>query len=282
MKPCISTAQYFPKPLENWSAFEKKLQDYIESAKQEGAELLLLPEYISLELYALADQSLLAQFEKINQIKNEYCHFFSKMANLYQIYLQPGTIPIKMENGLFRNRAYFFSPDGSIGFQDKIRLTKAEKEYEVIESGDTLQIFQTPFATVGIAICYDVEFPDYVTTLASKGVQLLLVPSCTADSQGYYRVHLSCRARALENQFFVVNSCLIGEFPESIVIDVNTGCAGVFTPVDGGFTQNGIQAMGNLDNPQRITTVLDFDLIQECRKHGTVANFMDLQKGLNF
>ncbi|MCU7372935.1 hypothetical protein PEC18_19285 [Paucibacter sp. O1-1] len=90
-------------------------------------------------------------------------------------------------------------PDGQRFTQDKLTLTGFERACGVIEAGDALHVFDTAHGRIGVAICYDSEFPLYARALREAGVRLL-VPSCTDTPAGATRVRVGCQARALENQ----------------------------------------------------------------------------------
>lgn len=59
----------------------------------------------------------------------------------------------------YRNRAWWFAPDGTRDYQDKLQLTGFEKDTGVIEGGDELKVFDLKGVRAGIAVCYDSEFP---------------------------------------------------------------------------------------------------------------------------
>ena len=77
-----------------------------------------------------------------------------------------------------------------------VTLTRFESEEWGISPGQASQVFETSLGVIGAAICYDSEFPLLVRSQIAQGAELVLVPSCTDTLAGYYRVALSCRARA--------------------------------------------------------------------------------------
>jgi predicted amidohydrolase len=128
---------------------------------------------------------------------------------------------------------------------------------------------------LGIAICYDSEFPLLVRRQVEAGASVMLVPSCTDTLAGYHRVQLSCRARALENQCFVLQAVTVGSSPWSISLDENTGAAGIFGPIDRGFPSDGVLAVGELDQPGWVFADLDLACLAEVRRAGQVKNHAD-------
>ena len=125
---------------------------------------------------------------------------------------------------------------------------------------------------IGIAICYDAEFPLLVRALADAGAQIILVPSCTDTFAGYSRVKVACAARALENQCYVVQAPSVGEVPWSPAVDMNVGSAGVFGPPDLGFPGDGVVALGPLNAAEWIFGEIDLARVEKVRRDGAVLN----------
>jgi predicted amidohydrolase len=128
---------------------------------------------------------------------------------------------------------------------------------------------------LGITICYDVEFPLFARRLAEAGASIVLAPSCTDSLAGWNRVRLGARARAMENQFYVVQSPTVGDAPWTEAIDINVGSAGVYGPVDRGFPDDGVIAEGTLNAAQWVFAELDMVALEEARADGQVFNFRD-------
>jgi predicted amidohydrolase len=136
-------------------------------------------------------------------------------------------------------------------------------------------VLETDFGRIGIAICYDVEFPSLVRAQAEAGAWLILAPSCTDSLHGFNRVRLSARARALENQCFVAVSPTVGMAPHLASVDENHGYAAVFGPVDRGFAADGVVVRGTLDEAGLVLADLDSARLDEVRSSGAVRNFRD-------
>jgi predicted amidohydrolase len=146
--------------------------------------------------------------------------------------------------------------------QEKRQMTRFESERWGIAAGAPPSVFETPWGPIGIAICYDAEFPKLVRAQVEAGAWLILAPSCTDTLAGFNRVHFSARARALENQCYVAITPTVGEAPWSAALDVNRGRAGVFGPMDRGFPADGILAEGQMDAPGWVFCTLDPGLIE--------------------
>ena len=144
----------------------------------------------------------------------------------------------------------------------------------MIEGGDALKVFDLDGVRTGVAVCYDSEFPLPVRAQAEAGARLLLVPSCTDTEAGATRVRVGCLARALENRVFVAQSVTAGEAPWSPALDINTGEAAVFAPMDRGFPADGVVAQTADDQVWAIAE-LDLDALDRSRADAQVANDRD-------
>jgi predicted amidohydrolase len=276
----IAVAQYAVYRPQSWDDYALHLLDWIKKAVEQQAEILVFPEYASLILTALINKKTTAeQYQAIQGFLDRFLELHRDFAKKYQICIISATFPVKEQDKLF-NRAFIFFPDGQIHSQDKLQMTRFEQG--VISSGETIRVFQFKNICFGVAICYDSEFPLIIRKYVENGAQLILVPSCTETWSGFYRVHLSCRARALENQCYVAQSPIIGSADWTEIIDQNTGLAGIFSPVDHYFPENGILAQGNLEQSQWVIADIDETLLKKVRRNGQVLNHKDWDKQLHF
>ncbi len=275
----IAAAQYDISFLEDWQAYRIKVISWVDNAIAEGAKLLVFPEYFSLELASLFSaevySSLSLQLLSLQTLHNDFFELYQNLAQHNGCYIQAGSFPVAVESGVYRNRAYLFFPDGKVDYQEKLIMTRFENEQWQISAGDDLKVFATEFGTMGINICYDSEFPLLARQQVEMGADLILVPSCTDTLAGFHRVKIGCQARALENQCYVVQSCLVGDAPWSEAVDVNIGAAGIYTPVDRGFPENGILASGELNAVQWVYADVDLSACATVREHGQVFNYRD-------
>ena len=280
--PRIACAQYDISFLQTWSNFESKIRRRVGEAAEQKAEILLFPEYACMELASLFPKevysSLSEQLVALQSLLPEYLALFKALAGEYRVYIQAGTYPVKGDNGEYRNHAYFFTPQGEVDFQEKLTMTRFENEQWHISRGLEIKVFETVFGKVAINICYDSEFPHYARRQAELGAVLILAPSCTDTLAGYNRVRIGCQARALENQCFVAQASLVGNAEWSEAVDVNCGAAAVYTPVDRGFPDNGILAIGELNLAQWVYADIDFSAIEKVRESGQVFNYRDWPK----
>lgn len=280
--PKIAAAQYDISFLESWDNYLAKTERWVKEAVDQGANILLFPEYACMELASLFPQavysSLSEQLTALQSLLPDYLDLFKRLSVEHNVYIQAGSYPVKCDNGEYRNHAYFFSPDGGVDFQEKLTMTRFENEQWHISRGFDIKIFDTRYGKVAINICYDSEFPHYARKQAEMGAVLILVPSCTDTQAGYYRVRIGCQARALENQCYVVQASLVGEAPWSEAVDINCGAAAIYTAVDRGFPDNGILAIGDYNAVQWVYADLDLSAVETVRQQGQVFNYKDWSK----
>ncbi|BBL76312.1 carbon-nitrogen hydrolase family protein [Methylomagnum ishizawai] len=275
----LATAQYDIGFLKNWDAYAAKIARWVGDAAANGAKLLVFPEYFSMELASLFPEevykSLSKQLGEMQSVLPDFMMLFTDLAEQHGVYIVAGSFPVLQADGGYRNRAFLFRPDGGADFQDKLQMTRFENEQWLINAGEGIKTFETEFGRIGINICYDSEFPMIARKQVEAGADLILVPSCTDTTAGYWRVRIGCQARALENQCYVVQSPTVGLAPWSEAVDVNIGAAAVYTPVDYGFPDNGVLAIGEINQAQWVYAEIDLAAIAKIRQTGQVFNYRD-------
>jgi predicted amidohydrolase len=279
----FAACQYKIDLIENWEGYVLHLTRLVHQAVERGAKLVLLPEYAGLVLAGQLDaetrSNLHGSIAGIQPLIPAWVELCEELARTHNIVFQPGSAPVLDPDGQYRNRAFLFGPDGLIGHQDKIIMTRFEREQWGIAAGrDGLTAFDTPLGKLGILICYDNEFPMLAHTLAQKGVDLILAPSCTDTLAGAYRVRIGAQARALENQIAVLASPTAGTAPWSPALDENRGRAALYVPSDYGMPPNGIYAESESDEVEEshwLITQIDLETVRRLRTEGQVATRRD-------
>ena len=279
----LAACQYKIDLIETWEDYVLHLTGLMHQAVEHGAKLLLLPEYAGLVLAGQLDpqtrSDLHGSIAGIQPLIPAWVELCEELARTHAIVFQPGSAPVLDPDGQYRNRAFLFGPDGLIGHQDKIIMTRFEREQWGIAAGrDGLTAFDTPLGKLGILICYDNEFPMLAHGLAEQGVDLILAPSCTDTLAGAYRVRIGAQARALENQIAVLASPTAGTAPWSPALDENRGRAALYVPSDYGMPPNGIYAESESDAVEEshwLITEIDLDMVRRLRTEGQVATRRD-------
>lgn len=280
----LATAQYDIGFFSHWDDFAAKLERWVASAVQQDAKLLVFPEYGSMELASLFGQAVYSdlqqQLQAMQTLLPKWRDLHQALASRYNVLILASSFPTELQAGHVVNRATLFGPGGILGDQDKLIMTRFENEQWGIRAGERIGVIDTELGRIGILICYDSEFPMIARQQIEAGAELLLVPSCTDTQAGFHRVRIGCQARALENQCYVVQSPIIGLASWSEAVDVNTGRASVYTPVDYGFPDNGILAEGADDEASWVFATLDLRDLARIRAEGQVFNHRDWPKQL--
>jgi len=274
-----AVAQYDIGYFSHWSEFATKLTQWVQQAALHDAKLLVFPEYGSMELASLFGEGVYKDLNKqlhaMQEIYADYQLLYQQLAKQFDVMILASTFPVLQADGSFRNRANLYGVDGLIGFQDKLIMTRFENEQWLIHAATDIKVIDTDIGRLAINICYDTEFPLIAHQQVAAGADVILAPSCTDTTAGFYRVRIGCQARALENQCYVLHSPTFGQADWSEAVDVNTGRASIYTPVDYGFPDNGILVEGSDDTAQWVYAELDLAEIARVRKEGQVFNYRD-------
>ena len=284
MNVTIAAAQYPITEHASFNDWKLHMEGWTANAVRQGAQLVLFPEYGSMELVSLFSQevrqNIRQQVQELDLLKNDFCTAFSDLAKKYKTVIVAPSIPV-VENGKNVNRCYVFSEKGLVGFQDKFFMTRFENEEWGIQSADkTLTLFEASWGSFGIQVCYDVEFSLGSQILSSAGASLILAPSCTETIRGATRVHIGARARALENQLYTAVSQTVGNATWSPAVDINYGFASFYSTPDTDLPEEGIISSMVPQKEGWLIQSLDLSKIEKVRKEGQVFNFKDLQ-GVN-
>ncbi|WP_372840990.1 carbon-nitrogen hydrolase family protein [Phaeovulum sp.] len=130
------------------------------------------------------------------------------------IWLLIGSLALKTDDadGRFANRSFLIAPDGSISARyDKIHMfdvdvseTERYRESEGYRPGTSAVVAKTPFARLGLSVCYDLRFPYLYRALAHAGAEVLTVPAAFNDTTGRAHWEPLLRTRAIENGAYVL------------------------------------------------------------------------------
>lgn len=269
----VAAAAYPLNFLDSWAQYEDKISMWVRQAAENGAQLLVFPEYGAMELATLAGAEVAGDLEKslfaVSDRLPEADALHARLAAEFNVHILAASAPEATQTRPV-NRARLITPQGGIGVQDKQIMTRFEREVWDVVPGGPLRLFDTALGKIGVLICYDAEFPLLGRALAEA--DLILVPSCTEGLSGYWRVRIGAMARALENQCVTIMSSVIGVAPWSEAVDISTGAGGIFGPPDDGFPSSGVLAEGNIDWASWTYADVDLDAIANVRRDGTVLN----------
>jgi predicted amidohydrolase len=275
----IAAAQYPIDLLDGWQAYEAKLTRWLEEAKAGGAALAVFPEYGAMELASLDPATmgdLSGSLASVSALLPRVDALHALLSARLDLHILAASAPCALPDGRYVNRARLFAPGGKAGVQDKLVMTRFEREeWGVSGNNGPLRLFDTALGRIGVNICYDSEFPLLARALTEAGMELLLVPSCTEAEHGYWRVRLGAQARALEGQCYAVHSPTVGLAEWSPAVDSNRGAAAIYGPPDRGFPGDGVVAIGTMDEPQWLFGEVDLARVAALRADGAVLNHRD-------
>lgn len=182
----------------------------IAEAARAGAKLVALPENFAIMGVNEADKVKEKEQDGHGVIQD----FLSTTAKKYGIWVIGGTIPIASKNEKkVRASCLVYNDNGErVGRYDKIHLfdvsvpSTGEQYHESnsIEAGDTPLVIDTPFGKLGVAVCYDLRFPELFRDMIDMGMEILVIPSAFTAETGAAHWEVLLRARAIENLCYVI------------------------------------------------------------------------------
>ena len=259
----IAAVQYLLRSIADWDGFENQVRFVMKTAAEYKPQFVLFPEIFTTQLLSFLDTTDL------------YVALFVELAQHRKVHIIGGSHPT-ITNGRMYNTAYLFTPEGKVFTQDKIHLTRWEKEKWKGDPGNMLRVFDTPHGRIAILICYDIEFPELARKVSEQGADIIFVPSCTDDKQGFLRVRYCCHARAIENQVYVAVTGTVGNLPVE-GLGQHFGQAAIITPSDFAFARDGIAAEGVPNMEQVVVADVDLGKLVNNRLHGTTIPLYDLR-----
>ncbi len=273
----IAAAQYPIERFATLDAYAAKLGRWVADAAGAGAELLVFPEYGAMEYAGAAGgaaESLTGSLTAAAAGMQHMIAVHAELAKRHRVHILAASGPCRTPAGTFVNRARLFAPSGTSAAQDKLIMTPFEHDWG-IKPGTAQNVFDTALGRLGIAICYDSEFPLLVHALCAAGAEIILVPSCTEFVSGFHRVRTAALARALENTCVTVQSPTVGNAPWSAAVDRNSGAAGIFVPAEQGLSDTGVLAEGPLNAAQWLHATVDLERLRRVRDTGEMRNVRD-------
>lgn len=182
-------------------------------AAQQGAKLCVLPEYWS--IMGLKDTDKITQAERFGQGKVQ--DFLSQTAKELTITLVAGTIPIASNSpDKIMNTCLVYSSNGEvIARYDKMHLfgfTNGQESYQesnTIQSGNQVISFDSDIGKIGLGVCYDLRFPEFFRAMGP--CTLMILPAAFTHTTGKAHWEVLLRARAIENQCYVLASAQGGK-----------------------------------------------------------------------
>ncbi len=235
----------------------KLVNQFIDTAVGNGADVVVLPEMFNCCGHT---EIMIKNAEKI---PGHTINTLSYKARQHGIYIVCGSIFEKAGENRAYNTSVLVGKNGKIlakyskihlfdiDIQDKIRY----KESELVVAGDKIVTVNMGSFDAGLGICYDLRFCELFRNLALKGAKVIFIPSAFTQTTGEYHWEPLIKARAIENQVFVVAANQTGTSPNNIT------CYGKSMIVD---PWGRVLAKAK-DNENVITAEIDLDLLKEVR-----------------
>lgn len=181
-----------------------KAVEMLKTAADNGARMVILPEMFNCP-YSNGKFPEYAEEEENSPTLDT----ISKAASSLGIYIIAGSIPEARSGKLF-NTCFIFNKKGEIiGKHRKMHLFDIDipgkitfKESDMLSSGAKVTVVDTEYCKVGVAICYDVRFPELSRLMALKGAELIVIPGAFNMTTGPAHWELLMRTRALDNQVY--------------------------------------------------------------------------------
>ena len=191
----------------------------VHAAAEQGAQLIMLPEYAVL----LDGSGRVMRDNSYPEDQHPALPVFRALAQETHAWLLLGSITVKIDGDGDRmaNRSYLLSPDGAVVARyDKIHMFDATlpsgkviRESSAYRPGAQAVIADLPWGPLGMTVCYDLRFPQLYRTLAKAGAIFIAVPSSFQRETGVAHWHTLLRARAIENLSYVFAPAMCGEHP---------------------------------------------------------------------
>jgi predicted amidohydrolase len=183
-----------------------KAKNFIHEASCKGAKIVSLPEMFNCPYNN-------KNFRKYAECfpNGDTVNMLSNIAKEENIYLVGGSIPELDSQDRVYNTSFIFDNKGSlIGKHRKMHLFDIDikdkvtfKESEVLTAGNEITIIDTEYGKIGVAICYDIRFPELIRIMALKGAEIVFVPAAFNMTTGTAHWETLFKSRALDNQIYV-------------------------------------------------------------------------------
>lgn len=215
----------------NKEANLKKAGQLIHFAAENGAKIVVLPEMFNFSGRPRERK------ENAESVPGPTINYLRELGVRFNIYLLCGSILEESESRderIFCNTSVFLNPEGEIiGKYRKLHLFDVTLpdgsswlESELITGGNQAVQVRTPLALFGLTVCYDLRFPELYRRLAIKGAQIVFIPSAFTLETGKDHWEILVRARAIENQLYIIAPNQVGEdvygrryWGKSIIVD---------------------------------------------------------------
>lgn len=267
--------QYETGKAATFDAFVGRVSGFVKRAADEGAALVVFPEYLCVDLLPAAigerkisRADLPAMYAEIDEFYAPFADAMAALAKARNVWLVAGTFAHRFPDGAFRNAAQIFGPSG-----ERLEQPKLHVAYELVDNrgmiapGNRLQIFDLLGARTAVLVCYDAQFPETGRAAIADGdVDLFIVPGCAMEEWGIWRLRTASAARAMESIAFALNVQLAGSIEIPNLVSYRFWArSSAHTPVSRPFAPNGLLVESTRDGDDLLLADLDVGLLRESR-----------------
>lgn len=237
------------------------LRELVRDAASQGAAYVQTP-----EMTGMVERDRKALFSRLKPEQSDpIVSAARELALNHSIFLHIGSTAILLPDGKVANRAFLFAPNGDlVTTYDKIHMFDADldqgeswRESSTYTPGEQAVVADLPFGKLGLAICYDLRFPELFRIEAMAGAEILTAPAAFTKQTGAAHWHVLLRARAIENGAFLISAAQTGlhedgreTFGHSMIVD----------------PWGGIVAEALTDEPQVVAAGIDLAEVDAARK----------------
>ncbi len=273
----VAAVQYQLRSVASFEEFAHQVEYFVDAVADYKADFAVFPELFTLQLLSIENRKVPAAdaIAALTNYTGRFKEMMSQLAVSYNVNIIGGTHPTREADNEVYNISYVFLRDGRVHEQHKIHPTPNERYWWNIRGGSRVSVIDTDCGPVGVAICYDCEFPELTRFLTDQGAAILFVPFCTDERQAYMRVRYCAQARAVENQCYVVMAGNVGNLPKVENMDIQYSQSCVLTPCDFPFARDGVAA-DTAPNVEMVAIAdLHIDSLYAARQGGSVRNLKD-------
>lgn len=197
----------------NLSTFDAMVRE----AAASGAKLILLPEYFLM----MDGTGRVMREAALGEDGEPALSAITALAREQGVWLLAGSLTLRSGDGRMYNRSILVGSDGQVvAAYDKIHMFdvtlpdgKVIRESSAYRPGQQAVLAKTPWGALGMTVCYDLRFPVLFRTLAKAGAVFISVPSSFQRQTGKAHWHALLRARAIENECFILAPAMCGDHP---------------------------------------------------------------------
>lgn len=193
-----------------------KIDFWVGKAAAAGAELVLIPENAACMPATQGDSKKIAEpLDNSGAVMTA----LSQVAQKHAVWLLVGAFPT-LDNGLVYQTLLVYNPSGELAeYYHKRHLfdvtlpdkKESYRESDAFTHGDAVKTVDTPVGRIGLAVCYDLRFPEHFRALLDRGAEILVLPAAFTYNTGKAHWKALLRSRAIENQCYLLASGQTGK-----------------------------------------------------------------------